>query len=85
MRIEVSESWNSRSKHLVVGYSDGGEQIGLLGVVYLPRGRKWATVMENGHQAFKDVVGAAIGVSAGADMLKSRFESGLSPYQGMEH
>lgn len=79
MRIEVNESWNSTSQHTVTAYTDNGERIGLLGVVYLPRGRKWATVMEKGHPPFTNVVGMSIGINEGAQMLKDRFVSGLSP------
>lgn len=79
MKIEIHESWNSTSQHTVTAYTDNGERIGLLGVVYLPRGRKWATVMERGHSPFKNVIGQAVGIQAGADMLAKRFADGISP------
>jgi hypothetical protein len=77
--FQIQEHWNSSSQHLVCAYDDGGTLIGLLGTVYAPRGRRWATIMETGHQPFKDVIGMAHGVQAGAEILFDRFVQNMNP------
>jgi hypothetical protein len=77
--FQVQESWNSRSQHTVCAYDDNGERIGLIGVVYMPRGRRWATVEETGHEPFKGIVCMADGLQNGAQALFDRFVQNMNP------
>jgi hypothetical protein len=77
--FQVQESWNSRSQHTVCAYDDSGNRIGVIGIVYAPRGRRWATVEETGHAAFKGIVCMADGLNAGAQALFDRFQQGMHP------
>jgi hypothetical protein len=78
MSFQVDQAWNSRSEWMVSTHDVNGDPV-YLGTVYLPRGRKWGTIAERGHPAFKDVIGHCDSVRTGAEMLYNRFLQGMNP------
>lgn len=71
--VRVFKAFNSASQFTVS--ADGT----YLGTVYVPRGRKWGTVMETGHPVWQDEVARCLGLENGTQILVDRFMSGVSP------
>lgn len=64
--VRVQKQWNSSSCFLVL--ADGK----LLGTVYMPRGRKWGTVLAHDLPVWHQEVAACRSIEDGASILVQR-------------